>query len=252
MKLVDITKELMEEYFENNFLNQVAFEVRFPADLTMKDTIPQFQKLLKNDFNTFSEKHSFKVPFGKEVESTHIKDYGFRNEKAENEIYLNKYSIFGLTTSKYEGYKGFSNLFFVNLEKMKNHFEINEITRIGIRYVNIIPLSIKKNKANELHKMWFNSLISEEFNFNRFTNQHIDLRFKENGYNIHLRFIFSQDEKKKYIIILDIDNSFVEKNPINIDSIKKIIEDLHTGIKQRFFQLINEEFLKVLRDKKNV
>ncbi len=242
----------MEEYFENNFLNQVAFEVRFPADLTMKDNIPQFQKLIKNDFNIFSEKYSFKVPFGKEFESVHLIDYGFKDEKAEIEIYLNRYSHFGLTTSKYVGYKGFSELYFVNLEKMIKHFKINEITRIGIRYVNIIPLSIKNIEANEFYKMWFNSLISEDFNFDKFINQLIDLRFRENGYSVHLRFIFSQDERKNYTIIIDIDNSFVEKMPTNIDSIKKIIDDLHIGIKKRFFKLINEEFLKVLREKKNV
>jgi len=250
--MVKITNDLLKESFKNTYLEQVAFEIRFPADLTIKNKIPEFQGIIKDNFNAYNEGFSLKFPFQPDLEKSNLLDYSFINEKDDLELYLNTYSIFGLRSKKYSNFESFSKIFLENLKIFINICKINTITRLGIRYVNIIPLDQDKNKSIQLKNNYFNSLIKDEYNYSNSEDQQIFLRYYDKNYEIREQFIFKKTPTNVYNVIIDFDNSYrglikIESN--NITKIEKILKDLHDLIKNKFFDIIKDSFLNKLREK---
>jgi len=251
--MVKITNDLLKENFPNTYLEQVAFEVRFPADLTIKNKIPEFQGIIKDNFNAYNEAFSLKVPFQPDLEKSNLLDYSFLNEKDGLELYLNTYSIFGLRTRKYSNFETFSKIFLENLKLFINMCKINSISRLGIRYVNIIPLEEDKNKSVQLKNNYFNSLIKDEYNYSNSEDQQIYLRYYDKNYEIREQFIFRKTPTNFYNVVIDFDNSYKRLIKIeydNITEIEKMINDLHDLIKKKFFDIIKDSFLNKLREKK--
>ncbi|MBA7555098.1 hypothetical protein ES705_47748 [subsurface metagenome] len=238
--MVKITEELLKEFFPNNFLIRVAFEIRFPADLTMKDNISNFQGKIKENFPVYEERYTMKFPV-QDTAKGNLINYAFKNDINESEIYLNAYSSFGFGTKKYPGFKNFLNIFLDNVKIFKDMFKIESTTRLGMRYINSIPLEKDKQKSNTLKNNYFDFCLTED--------QKYDF---ENQYEIHKQLIFQKGQQKFYDVIIDLDNSYKEKILIKEDlkELESRIFDLHNLIKIKFFEIIKEEFLELLKKKK--
>ena len=113
--MVKVTEKLLGESFTKDYLIRVAFEIRFPADLAMKDNLCYFQGKIKENFPIYEEIYSVKLPI-QDVEKGNLMNYSFKNNITETEIYLNTYSIFGLGTKKYPGFKNFLKIFLDNVK----------------------------------------------------------------------------------------------------------------------------------------
>jgi len=245
--MVKLTEKILGESFTKDYLIRVAFEIRFPADLTMKDKIGYFQGKIKENFPIYEERYAVKLPI-QDVEKGNLLNYSFKNDITETEIYLNTYSIFGLGTKKYNGFKNFLNIFLENVEIFKEMFKIESTTRLGMRYINSIPLEKDKNNSNTLKNKYFDFCLTEDQNYD-FENQYIDLRFNENKYEIHKQLVFQKGQQNFYEVIIDLDNSYKEKILIKEDlkELESRILDLHKLIKIKFFEIIKEEFLELLK-----
>ncbi|MHA1197035.1 MAG: TIGR04255 family protein [Promethearchaeota archaeon] len=250
--MVKVTESLLKETFPNTFLDSVACEVRFNTDLTIKEKIIKFQNIIKDTFPTYIESLSIPIGFPSTVEKTNIMNYIFKNEDIDTEVYLNTFSIFGIRTNNYSNYDDFSKLFLKILKEFIKLCNISHFTRLGLRYINVIPLDKDRIKANDLKKKYFYSFLKENFEKNDFESQHLSLKYYEKKYEIHQQFIFRKSKNKIYEVIIDIDNSL--KNKINISEDKElrkfqnIINELHALIKIKFFETITESFLKRLRE----
>ena len=251
-QLVNITEELLKENFKNTFLELVAFEVRFPTDLTIHSIIPEFQGSIKDLFPVYSEGFSIPVGLVSNIEKSNLLNYAFKNKIEDIEIYLNTYSVFGIRTKNYLGFENFSKVFLDYLKKLVRICKIKKFTRLGLRYVNIVPLQKDLIVSNKLTNLYFNSLITERLNNKKFENQHIDLKYKEDLYEIHQQFFFRRSPTELYEAVIDLDNSL--KGEINVledlEDFNKLLNDLHNLIKIKFFEIIKQEFLKKLRENK--
>lgn len=251
--MVKITEELLNETFENTFLTLVAYEVRFPTDLTIQNRIPAFQGSIKEDFPVYSEGFTLPVQFQPEIKKSNLLNYAFKNYNEYLEIYLNSYSVLGIRTRAYSNFRDFSNMFLNIINSFMKICSINKFTRLGLRYINIIPLKESLIDSNQLKNLYFNSILNDNFNNFNFENQHMDLKYKNNDYEIHQQFFYRKNLNNFYEVVLDIDNSF--KGNINIKNqfsvFKGKINDLHSLIKIKFFEMIRDDFLKELRKKVN-
>ncbi len=248
-QLVKITDKLLGEFFPNNFLIRVAFEIRFPADLTMKDNINNYQGKIKELFPVYEERYTVKFPV-QDMEKGNLINYAFKNNINESEIYLNTYSIFGLGTKIYPGFEDFLKIFIENLRIFKDFFNIESTTRLGMRYINNIPLEKDKINSNKLKNNYFDFCLTEDQEYN-FENQYIDLRFNHDEYEIHKQLVFQKGQQNFYEVIIDLDNSYKEKILIkeDLNELEKKLNELHNLIKIKFFEIIREEFLEILRKK---
>ena len=247
--LVEITEDLLKINFKNTFLELVAFEVRFPTDLTIYEKIPKFQGKIKDNYSVYSERFSIPTPFKANIEKSNLLDFSFKNRTEETEIYLNSYSIFGLRTKSYSGFNTFSDNFLKCFKIFKELCQIKIITRLGLRYINIIPHNTDLFESIQLKNNYFYSLLDSNINENKFENQNIDLRYKKGDYEIHQQYIFRKNQNNQYETIIDIDNSFKDKIEIeeNLTELKDKINNLHNLIKVIFFETIKEEFLNKLK-----
>ncbi len=241
--LVKISEDLLNRNFPNNFLIQVAFEIRFPTDLTMKNKIAEFQGLIKNEFSTYEEGFSVPIPFHPKTEISNLIDYKFINGKDNLELYLKNYTIFGLRTKSYPGYKNFSKIFLNNIGKFIKISDVNAITRLGIRYINSIPLGKDFDKSNQLKNKFFNPCINKEYINQLYETQQINLKYFQNGYEIHQQFVFRRNPNKIYEAIIDLDNSIKGSIKIDLEDLEDKLHDLHNLIKTKFFEMIKDDFL---------
>lgn len=247
--MIKITDDLLGTTFEDNFLTNVAYEVRFAPNLSLKPNIKKFQSLIRKDYPNYNE--IYPIPFGLQSKKneSNLLNFSFENKQEGLEIYFNKYSIFGLRTSQYKGFNTFSKRFLEIIKKFIDSCNIDSFIRIGMRYINTIPFNNDKAKSNNSKRRYFNPILAKEISIKDFSNQYIDLRFNEDQYEIHQQFVFQRDNSGKFIVIIDIDNSI--KDNINIDkdlvNIENIINDLHKYIKIYFYKLVTIEFLKVLK-----
>ena len=247
--LVKITEDLLNLNFDNTYLELVAFEVRFPTDLTIHDKIPEFQGKIKDIYSVYSERFSIPSPFKANIEKSNLIDFSFKNKSEENEIYLNTYSVFGLRTKNYSGFNTFLKNFIESFKLFKEHCKIQEITRIGLRYINIIPHNENMEDSNQRRNTFFNTFLKEPLSETKFENQNLDLKYKKGMYEIHHKNVFRKNPNNVYETIIDIDNSYKEKMEIkeNLSELKSKIGDLHNLIKIIFFDTITDEFLIKLK-----
>ncbi len=243
----------LDETFKNTFLNLVAFEVRFPTDLTIQNNIPEFQGSSKERFPIYSEGYSVPIQFQPDNKRSNLLNYAFKNNSDDLEMYLNSYSVLGLRTRAYSNYGEFSTLFLEMIKNFKKIYNINAFNRLGLRYINIIPLKKNLIDSNQLKNLYFSSLLNNEFNKYNCENQHIDLKYKNNDYEIHQQFFFRKNLDNLYEVVIDIDNSF--KGLIDLkdefSEFKNKVNNLHSLIKTKFFEMINNDFLKELRKEVN-
>lgn len=247
--MVKITETLLKEIFKKTYLDLVAFEVRFPTDLTIQKKIPEFQQKIKNKFSVYSEGFSIPIPFQANIEKSYLINYAFKDSIDDMEIYLNNYSVFGLRTKNYPNFKSFSDTFFDVITKFAKLCDVNRFTRLGLRYINIIHMKKSFTESNRIKNSYFHSLISKNCNKYNFENQHIDLKYKSNNYEIHKQFIFRKNPDNLYEVVIDLDNSYRGEMNINEDfnAFKTILNDIHNLIKTKFFEMIKEDFLIELR-----
>lgn len=249
--MVKIDEDLLKENFVVTFLAQVAFEIRFPTDLSIRNKIVDFQGSIKDDFPSYSEGYKIPISFGSKVESSNLINYRFSNPEKNGEIYINEYSVFGLRTKKYQGFDVFFYDFFKYVKKFIDLVKIKLISRIGIRYVNIFPLDKDVNESNKKINLYFKKIIKTDIENQNFSFQNIDLRYNSDIYEIHQKSGLRKRSDGSYEYFIDLDNSFNENIEIeeNKDELSDKVSELHKLIKVKFFNLINEQFLNLLRGK---
>ncbi|KKL10872.1 hypothetical protein LCGC14_2551500 [marine sediment metagenome] len=246
-KLVDITEDLLKENFKTNYLIQVAYEIRFPTDLTIKNKIPEFQGSIKDNFSIYEEGYSFPLTFQPKEDLSNLMNYKFLNENKSVELYLNNYTIFGLRTKNYPGYKIFLKNFMENVKRFIEISNVNKITRLGIRYINSIQLEEDFDESNQLKNKYVISLLDEKYGKEIFDSQRIDLRYHEKEFEIHQQFIFRKNPNNFYELLIDLDNSLKDSIKMDLRDIEDKLNKLHYLIKTKFFEMITDHFLMELR-----
>lgn len=255
--MVKITEKLMTEIFPNNFLDLVAFELRFPVDLTIRNKIPLFQKSLQESFPNYAEGFSVKFPFPADIEKkesteSHLLDYQFKNEQRGLNLILKTFSILGLRTNSYTTYSSYLQLFINILEKFNEVSDITLFKRLGLRYITKIPFLNSLKDSNMLRNKYINPIINVDIlNVPAPKSQILDIIYKESEYEIREQIVFRKgpERKKPWEVIIDIDCAFNGNISVkdNFLELKKRMNDLHQLIKEKFFDLITEEFLQILR-----
>ncbi len=123
---------------KNNFIKTAVCELKFPTLLELEESPPvKMQKLLRKNYPHYSKETG--VGISEAGPSTLGKKYLFESKKRDWIISL-RTSAISLETSKYTEFEEF----FERLEELlgisKNLLDTDFFTRIGLRYINIIPI----------------------------------------------------------------------------------------------------------------
>ena len=123
----------MAEIFPNAPLKSAAFEIRFPGELSIEAKRHEFQDKIRDKYPKLY------VPNVQEGTSPALQPYTFRNEEETKNLRI-AVNSFSIVTSQYEGFASFKAEFLSFLELFQGLFNIQKLTRTGLRYTNHIPI----------------------------------------------------------------------------------------------------------------
>ena len=137
-----------------NQLDNVVFQMRFPAMLSIDRDMALFQDRIKACYPVY-DAFSNMLPNVANIPST--RDYAFYSEDRSWSASLSVATL-SLVTSRYAGWSDFFGKAMKLIDDASSCFSIDEVTRIGLRYVNAIKPSSMGFPAGD-----FKSLIDSRY-----------------------------------------------------------------------------------------
>jgi uncharacterized protein (TIGR04255 family) len=123
--------------YQKNFINQAVCELRFPALLEFETATPvQLQKPLRKDFPLYERQEG--VSIGLEIAKKETK-HVFKSRKGDTLVSF-KTSAIALEMKKYKNFGEFVKQLELLLERSKELLDTDFFTRVGLRYINEIPI----------------------------------------------------------------------------------------------------------------
>jgi len=229
----------MGKIFKNAPLIEAAFEVRFPAELSIENKRAEFHDEIKKEFpNIF-------VPIVHSGESPSLKPYEFKDTDSKKII---RFSInsFSFHAQDYSG--GFEKferecLRYVGL--FLKYFKITILNRTGLRYVNHIPIIRNEGVIPIKDYLNFGFELPSSISSNPKLFHTVVISRVGDG---SLRTLIQSQEvmpNKNEIIILDFD--YYYEGNLKADNFPDYLCKSHQHIKEDVFtKLISEKYLKLL------
>lgn len=234
-----MSSKIRAEVYPNSPLVEVVFEIRFQGEPIVECKRDIFFNFVRKDYSQVL------VPQIKENEFVALQPYRFENTDKSAGIMLaiNRFSYY---SRKYPGFALFKKEVLKLTGKFKKSFpRINDLTRIGFRYVNIIPFTreegaVPVDKFLNL-KLQLPSIISEKYN-----NLSIGFVAKTDRGTITTRIeTLAVTGKGGEAILLDIDCA--KEGSLSINSIEKYLDESHSYGRQLFEDIITESYRMFLR-----
>ncbi len=226
----------MNEIYKNAPLIEAVFEIRFPAEISIKCKTDLFYNQIKENFPILATH----LP-----ESMHM--YDFLN-KEQNEIIRIGLDRISYHAKKYDG--GFAKFQEDTLKYLHifiNTYNIKQLTRTGLRYVNHIPI-VKIDGVTPLER-YINfgyklpsANIPDKFEL---LNTILVVKIDEGKLKILLETKEMSDITKTEVLVVDFDFMFLGK--LDVKNIVEYISDSHKHTKIIFEDLISDEYKKVMR-----
>jgi uncharacterized protein (TIGR04255 family) len=140
----------------------------------------------------------------------------------------------------YSSWKDYSKTIFEIIELLKSTQAINSVKRVGIRYISFFEANIFENvKANV---SIINNAVTKE-------NTQLVTEIKSGLFTKRITLqnnaLLAHNGLEKVGSLVDIDAYFSE-SIVDLGKIEKMVDDGHLELKELFFELLKEEFLKTL------
>jgi len=244
----------LNKKYKKNYLTSIIFRIDFDDIKIKEDEIEKLKDKIGLEFFNIKDTpvNIVKINNNKteknKIEEKIIRNYIFADSKQENKLIIIKNS-FIFETTKYKNFEVFKN----NFEKVLNNFlykyEIQNIKRIGLRYVNQIEIENIKEFSdwekyiNKTLVQQINSFSDEELMLARNMNT-MFLKRKDDSLIKFIYGIYNSTfplPAKKNVFLLDYD--CYETNIEKFEIINKINE-YHDSIKNLFEKSIKNNLRK--------
>jgi len=235
MKIVKMTTP-----HPKNQLDRVICQIRYPAILSIERDLASFQDKIKDKYPKFSTIKNYQLGDGF---LSDIKDNVFKNENETLSVSVSVVAL-SITTNNYTNWDNFSSEIEKLFEDFSECFEVKDITRIGLRYINAIrPSSLNyaagdiakiiKDKYNSQNNTGFGSVV----NYNNAMDVAID-----DSTRAHVNYAIIQfvDDEKGFM--LDTDVSTTRKN--QFDDIMDNLNKFNLISRKVFCEITSEDVQK--------
>lgn len=154
--------EIENVQFESNYIRTAVCELRFPVVLDLESKPPlSMQKSLRKNYTEFEVQRHFEIGSGNRP-ALGAHRYLMKSPRGEWTIAIKSDSL-SLETNKYSNFEEFSTRLQAVTNAAKRTIDTDVLTRLGLRYVNLIPLS-----PNDPLDEWVNPVIVAEMKTNVF------------------------------------------------------------------------------------
>lgn len=238
-------QELIEKEFDNPPLREVAFELRFAPLLKVQRDLADFQDLIVEDYPTYgTEKIS--------VNGEKLHSWRFTSEDQSRTVRVTERS-FGFITNRYQSFETYKSELLKRLESFHEIFKITSFHRMGLRYINNIPLNSERPQASLLE--YVNPVLDlKRFQADKISQFACEIRLSKESGQLTIRTGLigigakaDGDIRSEPIYILDLD--FYQEG-VSRNSITALLDTFHGEIQIEFLTQVREVYIGVMQKKK--
>lgn len=226
----------MSEIFPNAPLVEAVFEIRFSANLSIDCKKDQYCEKIKDEFPILF--------FPTKMPSPPIISYRLANKDDKNGVIFSINS-FAFSCRIYKGFSRFERDCVAFVMDFVHLFGIEELTRIGLRYINHIPIIREKGliPLNRYLNFGYRLPNSIPEGIENFSNEFITKCNEGKIRTVISDLIHDNNE----FIILDFDYFFDGK--LESREISDYLKKSHEKTKQFFLDITTEEYKSIMRRK---
>jgi uncharacterized protein (TIGR04255 family) len=232
-----------EEIYPRQPLTDVACEVRFKGDMAVECQRHLFWEKIRGEYPDIY------VPFAQEGQAFALQHYKFRNSEKSRTVSVALNSL-GYSEPKYSGHKSFIQEF----SRLAGIFSetypgIKHITRIGWRYINVMPYSREGSIVPLTRFVKFDvSLPSAIFQSTTALDFQWNGKCLDGDVTIRLAAAQAKAGSEQEALILDIDFGQTRADMAWKDA-QSILEDARSKSRGIFEGLITDDYREYLRGK---
>ena len=239
--------DYINKSFINPYLNSVAFEIRFPASVSIIKDFSEFQDLINDKYPNFAEEVPFLDLSDKIKTSESLRKYLFSDNGEKNKIRL---SINALTiiTSEYHQFSDFKAQVDDIIKAFSRSFNVENCIRMGLRYINVYSLDSDLTKSISIIKELFIPFYNLELiPIDDVFSNNIEIRknlTESEMITLRSKLQFNKT-KENYEYILDFDVYNYDKTPlVNYES---FFVKLRNAEKSEFLRFVTESFIEKMK-----
>lgn len=230
-----------EETYPNSPLTDVACEVRFKGEMQVECERHHFWNAIRMDYPDIL------VPQLKEGQAAALQHYRFRSADGTRHVAVALNSL-AYSETKYKGHKEFIAEFYRLAKEFHKVFpDITRVTRIGWRYINVMPFSRENGLVplNRFLKLEV-TLPSKIFQQTSALDFQWTGRCLEGEVIMKVAAIKSKERPDQDALLLDID--FGQDRPdMKWKDVESTVADARTKSRAIFEDLITEDYRKYLQ-----
>ena len=236
----------MNRSFINKYLENVAFEIRFPSLLKILDDFGPFQEKINRKYPDFGEEYPFPVIAQTDINlklPKNLRKIIFKNRDDTTEIRLAMNSI-AIITKIYKNHQEFLDRISFIIDNFIECFNIDTSLRTGLRYRNLYPLKGDIEESLAIVNSKFNPIFNEVLiPLEKIISQDIQIRKKiDDNIKITLRSqLYFNKKMKIHYYLLDFDTYNSSESPI-VDYVQTL-SSLRLAEKREFLSFITEDFI---------
>jgi len=209
---------------------EAIFEMRFPINLSIDTKKDQFYNFIKAEFP------DIKPPQPTPFEHHLIQPIGYYSTTGKKNLNCSV-SKFSVITREYNTFQDFKQSIVKYVTKLAELYGIQEITRLGLRYIN----RIEAKSGNFNKYLNFNFALPESLSKNELQDFQTLLNTKlEKG---HLRTIIAKDKKElgNYLLL---DNDVIFEGVYEVKLIDGLLAEMHEKIETVFLDMLVKEYVE--------
>lgn len=228
----------MASIYKNAPLASASFEARFAGDLSIETKRDLFQKAIQYTYPKLY------VPNADPEKAPSLQHYQFRKEDGSAVVGL-AVNSFMYTSRHYPGFPNFKKELEEAWKIFSDLYDIPSFNRVGLRYINRLPLI-----RDERHSIPLSKLVTAKLSLASGVSSDV---LYDLGLTVvcetprgRFRIMMGNEEGEKGLEILLLDLDFFRLGPIAKEDRIAFIDEAHEQIEAAFLELISKEFRDIM------
>jgi uncharacterized protein (TIGR04255 family) len=232
-------------------LQQVAFEINFAPHLRVEDKIADFQDEIKADFPNYVSEIVLRLPTSahppprrrEEQPVQPVKTHSFGSLDGQRTLKVSTVNL-NLLVLNYLHFDDYVSSASKCLDAALDKFQLREIFRIGLRYINFIK--VERTDGRFDYKRYVRPLLADEIErrVDTFLLEVSEL-YGEKKLTVRSGLLESPTESEGREYVLDFDCFSQRKQTVG--PIRPILTSFHDTIEERFHNVVTEGYLHYMR-----
>jgi uncharacterized protein (TIGR04255 family) len=231
----------MSDLFPNAPLVTAVFQLRFAGETAVETARVAFQEATRDRLPKLY------VPKAVTGQAPALQGVTFRSEDESEsvELAINSFTYY---TSRYRGFADFKQRILANHQVFARYVTIHRLTRVGLRYINHIPILRASPTAAIPLQDYLNLRLALPSDIGADLtelNTAFTVRMAEGKLRILVHHQTVPEPPEREILVLDFD--FAQEDQLDVQRIEEYLDRAHRHTKQIFIDLISPRYLPIIK-----